>query len=219
MSPAKRSATRVDHRTAWQTQSLLLGYPDDQYVARLTLLRRVAEHCEPAVGTPLADFLDHIEKTPLPELAAVYVETFDHRRRCCLYLTYYAHGDTRKRGMALLKLKQTYAAAGMRLTDEELPDHLGVILEYASAHHDPAAGGDLLGEHRAGIEVLRLALADAASPWARVLDSISATLPPLRGDQRDAVARLAAEGPPDEQVGLAPFAPPEFIPWPQKAPR
>ena len=36
--------------------------------------------------------------------------------------------------------------------------------------------------------------------------------PPLRGDERDAVRRLAAEGPPEEEVGLAPFATPEFSP-------
>ena len=34
-------------------------------------------------------------------------------------------------------------------------------------------------EHRAGLELLRLALRDADSPWADVLDSVSATLPPL----------------------------------------
>ena len=47
-----------------------------------------------------------------------------------------------------------------------------------------------------------LLLRDAGSPWADVLDSVSATLPPLPGDQRHAVARLAAEGPPEEKVGL-----------------
>src|SRR5262249_39289839 len=157
--------------------------------------------------------------TPLSTLAADYVATFDHHKRCCLYLTYYVHGDTRRRGMALLKLKQTYAAAGMSLVDDELPDHLGVVLEYAASHHDPAAGEALLTEHRVAIELLRLALRDGGSPWAPVLDSVSATLPPVRGDQRDAVARLAAEGPPEEQVGLAPFAPPEYMPQPQGSPR
>jgi len=42
--------------------------------------------------------------------------------------------------------------------------------------------------------------------------AVSATLPPLRGDERDAVRRLAAEGPPEEEVGLAPFAAPQFSP-------
>jgi nitrate reductase molybdenum cofactor assembly chaperone NarJ/NarW len=44
-------------------------------------------------------------------------------------------------------------------------------------------------------------------------------LPPLRGEERDAVRRLAAEGPPEEEVGLAPFATPEFSPAGSTAPR
>ncbi|WP_460808675.1 nitrate reductase molybdenum cofactor assembly chaperone [Micromonospora zhanjiangensis] len=150
-------------------------------------------------------------------MAADYVATFDQRRRCCLFLTYYAHGDTRNRGMALLRLKQTYASAGLNLVGHELPDHLAVVLEFAAAA--PDQGRALLIAHRAGLELLRLALHDADSPWADVLDSVSATLPPLVGDQRQAVARLAAEGPPAEQVGLAPYASPDHLPQPQGAPR
>jgi nitrate reductase delta subunit len=178
---------------AWQVQSLLLDYPDERHT---DLCRRVAARLERRVGAPLLRFLDR------PHPAEDYVATFDHRKRCCLYLTYYTHGDTRNRGVALLRLKQSYAAAGWRLTDAELPDHLAVVLEFA-ASGDPVAGRHLLTEHRAGIELLRLALHDAHSPWADVLDSVSATLPDLAGDIRTAVARLAAEGPPEEQVGLA----------------
>jgi nitrate reductase delta subunit len=203
---------------AWQAQSLLLAYPGDGLASRLDLLRDVAAAAGPRVGGPLLRFLDYAASTAPYELAAEYVATFDHRKRCCLFLTYYAYGDTRKRGMALLRLKQVYAAAGLRLADDELPDHLAVMLEF-SAIAGPAAGRALLLEHRAGLELLRLALHDIASPWASVLDSISATLPALRGDERQAVARLAAQGPPEEQVGLAPFAPPEYMPQPQDGPR
>lgn len=188
---------------AWQAQSLLVGYPDEALLGRADLLTLVARSLPSPVGEPLLRFLGHLRGTPPGRLAADYVATFDHRKRCCLFLTYYAHGDTRNRGMALLSLKQTYAAAGLALTDEELPDHLAVVLEYAAL--DPGRGGALLAEHRAGLELLRLALHDARSPWADVLDSVSATLPALAGDQRTAVARLAAQGPPAEQVGLAPY--------------
>ncbi|MEP7020029.1 MAG: nitrate reductase molybdenum cofactor assembly chaperone, partial [Pseudonocardiales bacterium] len=58
------------------------------------------------------------------------------------------------------------------------------------------------------------ALREENSPWTNVLESVCATLPELRGDELTAVARLAAEGPPEEQVGLAPFAPPEYMPEP-----
>jgi nitrate reductase delta subunit len=199
---------------AWQAQSLLLVYPGDGLASRHDLLRDVAAAAGSRVGGPLLRFLDYAASTAPYELAAEYVATFDHRKRCCLFLTYYAYGDTRKRGMALLRLKQVYAAAGLQLADDELPDHLAVMLEF-SAIAGPAAGRALLMEHRAGLELLRLALHDIASPWASVLDSVSATLPALRGDERQAVARLAAQGPPEEQVGLAPFAPPEYMPQPQ----
>ncbi|MEW2359589.1 nitrate reductase molybdenum cofactor assembly chaperone [Spirillospora sp. NPDC029432] len=202
-----RKGTALDDAalaTAWQAASLLLGYPDAALLDRRPLLRRAVAALPPPVAGPLGRFLDHLDATPEDELATEYVATFDHRKRGCLYLTYYAYGDTRKRGLALLRFKQVYAAAGLRLDDSELPDHLAVVLEFA-ATGDPREGRRLLLEHRAGLELLRLALADSRSPWAAVLEAVSATLPPLAGDDRDAVARLAAEGPPEEEVGLAPY--------------
>ena len=69
-------------------------------------------------------------------LAARYVETFDLRRRAALELTYYAHGDTRERGMALLRLKKLYRSAGLPLESAELPDHLTVMLAFAALADD-----------------------------------------------------------------------------------
>jgi len=204
-----------DLRLAWQSASLLFGYPDEALAARVPLLAAAARRLPSSVAEPVTAFLDHLVSTPLPELAAAYVETFDHQRRCCLYLTYVQHGDTRRRGVALLRFKTAYRAAGMELTDEELPDHLAVVLEFG-ATVNPAAGWELLLDHRAGVELLRLALTDAGSPWAAVAQAVCATLPPLHGSDRDAVLRLVAAGPPGEQVGLAPFAPPEYMPEPRR---
>ena len=195
----------------WQSASLLLSYPDEDLVARLDLIRAASHELPTTIGDSLRSFVVHLEATPLPEMQAEYVETFDNRRRCNLFLTYFAHGDTRKRGMALLRFKQTYLRSGFALDDAELPDHLCVVLEYA-ATIDQEKGRGLMLDHRAGLELLRLSLADTGSPWARLVDAVTATLPPLRGDERDAVRRLAAEGPPEEEVGLAPFATPEFSP-------
>ncbi len=194
---------------AWQSVSLLLDYPDAEMLARLDVIRAASQRLPVAVGDPIRGFADHLEQASLPALQAEYVETFDNRRRCNLFLTYFAHGDTRKRGMALLRFKQTYLDAGYELDDAELPDHLCVVLEFA-ATVDQERGRRLMLDHRAGLELLRLSLADLSSPWAALVDAVTATLPALRGDERDAVRRLAAEGPPEEEVGLAPFAAPQF---------
>ncbi len=209
----KPSLPKGQLEAAWQCASLLIGYPDEQLLAQAALLRAATSVLPGELRVPLVRFIDHLERVPLPELAVDYVETFDHRRRCCLYLTYFANGDTRKRGVALLAFKQAYQRAGLVLTDSELPDHLSVVLEFG-ATADHATAWNLLLDHRAGLELLRMALRDAGSPWADVAEAVTATLPPLRGAERDAVARLIAEGPPDETVGLAPFAPPEYIPSP-----
>jgi nitrate reductase delta subunit len=194
-----------DLGVAWQSVSLLLGYPDDQLVERLDLVREAAATLPPSVGEGIAATAARLAATPLRELQEEYVATFDSRRRCNLFLTYFAHGDTRKRGVALLRFKQTYLRSGFVLDEQELPDHLCVVLEYA-ATIDQRLGYGLLMDHRAGLELLRLSLRDAGSLWAPAAEALCATLPKLRGDERDAVRRLAAEGPPQEEVGLTAYA-------------
>lgn len=215
---AAPAATPAELATARQAASLLLGYPDEQLLARLPLLRAAVAPLPAGLAAPLGRFLDHVETTPLAAQQAEYVETFDLRRRCCLYLTYFTHGDTRKRGMALVQFKHLYTRAGMTLSDDELPDHLAVVLEF-TAIGDAARGERLLTEYRPGLELIRLALEERGSPYAAVLHAVSATLPPVAAADREAVLRLAQEGPPGEDVGLdpygaLPFAPPEYIPEP-----
>ena len=200
-----------DQLTAtWQSASLLLGYPDEPLREQLPVVRDAAACLPERLGSPLLDVLDHLAGSELADLQEDYVETFDSRRRCNLFLTYFLHGDTRNRGMALLRFQQTYLRSGFVLhAGEELPDHLCVVLEYA-ATVDQELGWELLLDHRAGLELLRLALQEQESPWAGAVAAVSATFPPLRGDERDAVRALAAKGPPAEEVGLSPYGTPVF---------
>ncbi|WP_121258415.1 nitrate reductase molybdenum cofactor assembly chaperone [Nocardioides ferulae] len=206
----RRKAGALDDatvRATWQVASLLLDYPDEGQP--LDVVAQAIEALPASVAEPLARFLEHRRGTPLGALQADYVETFDTRRRCTLFLTYFLHGDTRKRGMALLRFKQAYLAAGLELDDTELPDHLAVVLEFA-ATADLEEGRRLLLDHRAGLELLRLSLTDLGSPYADLVTAVCAGLPPVGGDDLEMVRKLAAEGPPDEEVGLTPYGEPGF---------
>jgi nitrate reductase molybdenum cofactor assembly chaperone NarJ/NarW len=192
----------------WALLSYLLRYPDERVVAaRGELAAEVAALPRGEVRESLERFMDEWE----PAMAARYVETFDLRRRNSLHMTYYAHGDTRERGMALLRLKKLYRAAGLPMDSRELPDHLTVMLAFA-ALAPPGHGEQLLAQHRPAIELLRLSLHDLDSPYAHVLDAVAACLPALSVNERSEVARLAREGPPEEAVGLEPYGPPEAMP-------
>lgn len=205
--PARGAAlSELDRRLLWRVAALLLDYPSDQTLAMTDELTAAATQLPTALCAPILEFLrEEFGGADPMRLAARYVETFDMRRRASLHLSYYAYGDTRKRGMALLRFKHAYRQAGMQLGDDELPDYLPLVLEFA-ATVDPAQGERLLAEHVPVLELLRLSLQDSGSGYAGILAAVLATLPPISTADRRRIAELAAEGPPEEDVGLEPFA-------------
>ncbi|MEV0316711.1 nitrate reductase molybdenum cofactor assembly chaperone [Nonomuraea fuscirosea] len=193
-------------RTVHLVASVLLGYPDERLHDGLGLLRKEVDGLPAGTARErLSAFLGHVAATPPAELAAHYVATFDLKRRCCPYLTYYAYGDTRKRGAALLRFKHALKAGGFEIADGELPDHLAVVCEL-SARGAVREARRLLLEHRAGVEVLHTALREERSPYADVVAAVLATLPPAGAREQEAALRLATQGPPAEAVGLEPYA-------------
>ena len=199
MSLADRDLAVVD-----QAASILLQYPDQEAQARQRLqVVHAAVDTLPACTARLRleAFLDHVDGATATAWAQEYVEAFDFRRRSCLYLTYYTDGDTRRRGAALGRLKLRYRKAGLELAGGELPDFLPVVLEYCASTGDR----DLLVSHRPALELVRLALEEAGSPYALVVQALCATLPGPSPKDREAVLALAASGPPSEEVGLDPY--------------
>lgn len=199
----KRTRASGSRRTqaCWQICSLLLAYPDESLLERLELIRGALADLPATAREPLTPVVEHVTTTPLAEQQRDYVATFDLRKKCCLYLTWWAHGDTRNRGQALVAFKTAYREAGMQPPATELPDHLAVLLEFA-ATVDTDRGGALLAEHRPALELIRDALRKAESPLAGVLDAVCATLPGPAPDDVATAQRIAASGPPTELVGL-----------------
>jgi nitrate reductase molybdenum cofactor assembly chaperone NarJ/NarW len=194
---------------ACKLASVLLQYPTAALFDGLGELDAAAARTSPrASREAFARFLRWLRATPPTEVAQHYVETFDLRRRCALYLTYYRYGDTRKRGMSMVAFKAAYRAAGFDPCDDELPDYLPLVLDFADLC---PRGRSLLTAHRADLELLRRALEQARTPYADVVAAVCAQLPGL-GRREVAQVRQAWEsGPPREDVGLEPFAPPEYL--------
>ncbi|HEX6445977.1 MAG TPA: nitrate reductase molybdenum cofactor assembly chaperone [Streptosporangiales bacterium] len=195
--------------SAYKLASVLLQYPTAALFDGLDRLDAVAAGTAPrASRDAFARFLGWLRATPPTEVAQHYVDTFDLRRHCALYLTYHRYGDTRRRGMAMLTFTAAYRAAGFELRTDELPDHLPVVLDFAALHPRGAA---LLRSHRADLELVRRALSKAGTPYAHVVDAVCARLPRLGRRDLALVHRAAESGPPAEEVGLEPFAPPEYL--------
>ncbi|MFF4989584.1 nitrate reductase molybdenum cofactor assembly chaperone [Streptosporangium saharense] len=211
---AATPVTAADRTRLFQLAAVLLTYPDEVLLGAADELRDAAALIEhPWLRGQVEGFLAWLTGTAPIDVQRHYVQTFDLRRRSGLYLTYYLHGDTRRRGMALLVLKQRYRAHGLRLAPGELPDLLPVVLEFA-ATVGPGEGEAPLRQHRRGVELLRAALADHGTPYGLLIEAITAVLPELTEADREAVAQLALDGPPVESVGLDSLGPDSLAPYP-----
>ncbi|HUZ40734.1 MAG TPA: nitrate reductase molybdenum cofactor assembly chaperone [Acidimicrobiales bacterium] len=189
--------------------SVLLSYPDEGFGDDLAAVADALGHLPKSATRErlMRTTTWLIDQEPLAR-AASYVETFDLRSRRNLHLTYYRHGDTRERGMALTALVDAYRSVGLRVAPGELPDFLPALLELAAVH---SGGAAVLSEHRAALEALHDDLKLVKSPYADVISAVTDALGGLSQDDRKMLARYRAQGPPSEQVGLEPFAPPEVI--------
>ncbi|MGH9080572.1 MAG: nitrate reductase molybdenum cofactor assembly chaperone [Acidimicrobiales bacterium] len=201
----KRSAVQ----TVCGCASVLLSYPDDRFADDLAAVAGALDRVpDGPARSRLGAAQRWLAAMPVIEAAARYVDTFDLRRQRTLHLTYYRHGDTRERGMALTALVDAYRGAGLRVQEGELPDFLPALLELAAVD---SAGLAVLGEHRPALDALRSDLDAADSPYAGVVSAVAGVLGSASHADREALRRYRANGPPSEQVGLEPFAPPEII--------
>jgi nitrate reductase molybdenum cofactor assembly chaperone NarJ/NarW len=98
------------------------------------------------------------------------------------------HGDSRDRGPAMIDLVQTYEKAGLYLGPDELPDHLGVVLEFASTQ-PPALAKAFLGEVAHILNAIFSALLKRESPYAAVIAAVLE----LAGHKAEAVPFKADE--------------------------
>ncbi len=208
MSTLLRPAASRATVSPYKLGSLLLQYPTVAVFDGIAELDAAIGLTAAASREPFRRFVSWLGATSAEDVARHYVETFDLRRKCTLYLTYYRYGDTRKRGMSMLTFKAAYRGAGLDPTDDELPDYLPMVLDFAAL---APRGESLLRAHRADLELVRIALRDAKTPYAHVIDGVCATLPKLGRRDAAQVREIWHHGPPEEDVGLEPFAPPEYL--------
>lgn len=200
LTPA--SLTAAQRQTVHMLASLLLDYPDAQWFERLDVFEANAATLPDAIAETLQKFLRRARETGASDLQKLYVTTFDMKRKCSLYLSYYATGDTRRRGTALVTFLDAYRAAGWEFDAQELPDYLPAVLEFSARSQSDVADA-VLAAHREGIEVLRAALEGMDSPWADVVRAVTLSLPKVDQRIRERVLALVNEGPPTETVGMS----------------
>lgn len=212
-TPVRRASAGHDNgspgrrmQVVYLSAAWCLSYPTEEIIGRVGMMRAALGEYPGAV-TPFEPVLTALEGAELGVLQSRYVQEFDLSKRHSLHLSYWTDGDTRRRGDVLAGFKQAYRQCDVLVdTQGELPDYLPMVLEFA-ATVDLASGRELLVRFRPSLEMLRLALVDAALPQAGVLAALCGTLPGESPADRNAVMTMAGYGPPTESVGLEPYDP------------
>lgn len=204
--------TREQRQITHMAASILLDYPEPARRAQFAEVAAGVAALPIEIAAEFRAFLSIASSMSQGALEAHFAATFDQKRKCCQYLSYYTTGDTRKRGMALVSFVEAYRAAGWEINEGELADYLPMVLEF-SARSLPPIAGELLASHRDGIEVLRAALEAFHSPYTHVVAAVCRSLPAIDEATRERYLKLVNEGPPTEMVGLtflgalAPYSP------------
>jgi nitrate reductase delta subunit len=163
----------------------LLRYPDAGLRAAVPELQQ-ALRSEAALPqgriAELCALLQNLQQGDPFAVEADFVDLFDRGRGTALHLFEHIHGDSRDRGPAMVDLLQTYERAGLFLAPGELPDHLAVVLEFASTQPAREAR-DFLAETAHIVRAIFTALQRRASPYASVLAAVLE----LAGEQAAAV--------------------------------
>ena len=152
----------------------LLRYPDAALRGAADELQQ-ALHDEAALPAArieeLCALLQHLQRGDAFAVEADFVDLFDRGRGTALHLFEHVHGDSRERGPAMIDLQQTYERAGLYLAPGELPDHLAVVLEFASTQPAREARG-FLGETAHIARAIFSALQRRQSAYASVLAAV-----------------------------------------------
>nr|WP_015863791.1 MULTISPECIES: nitrate reductase molybdenum cofactor assembly chaperone [unclassified Geobacillus] len=159
-------------QTVFLCISHLLSYPDEEWANLLDdCLEAIHTVQNDAIVNNISTFIHHIQTISTQQRMEQYVETFDFGKKTNLYVTYMNTGEQRERGLELLQLKQRYKAAGFDTTDQELPDYLPLMLEFA-AYAEQQYVVPLFETYANNIDEIRKQLAAIESPYTAIFDAI-----------------------------------------------
>ncbi|MFQ5875997.1 MAG: nitrate reductase molybdenum cofactor assembly chaperone [Dehalococcoidia bacterium] len=104
----------------------------------------MARHSDAAA--PLSKFRAFVEATPRGRLEEIYTGAFDLDATCHPYVGYHLFGESYKRSVFLLELKERYRAQGYIANDKDLPDRLSILLRFLSMSDDVSLAQEIIGE-------------------------------------------------------------------------
>jgi nitrate reductase delta subunit len=116
----------------YQRFAQLLSYPSPELYEALADCQQQLTPAYPEAATGINQFQEATAPLSLERLEEIYTSTFDVNPVCFPYPGFHLFGENFNRADFLVKLKQKYEEHGFTAPENELADHLPVMLEFLS---------------------------------------------------------------------------------------
>ncbi len=109
----------------------LLNYPTPRLEGQTRICLTLLTVDFPDAAQHMQAFWQSTQTLPLGRMEEIYTGTFDVNPTCFIYAGYMLFGESFKRGKFMVRLQQEYRHYGFD-RDNELPDHLAVMMRFMS---------------------------------------------------------------------------------------
>lgn len=160
----------------------LFEYPSDRLFAEAFALRRDVADEHPDAALDLGRFAAWLLNESPTTVEEVYTRTFYISPVCVPYASVHIFGDESfQRGDLMAKLRDAYARMGFD-AGPELPDHIGVLLEFAALLDDEEV--DDLARYCLIDPVHKMAatLGRTTNPYRHAIDALEGVLVAVHGE-------------------------------------
>ena len=157
---------------AYQLLADILDYPNPAMPFSVQRLVFLLQEEEPRAAAAMAEFQSVLETAGIARFQELYIQTFDFRADCSLYVGHYLFGESGRRGLFLAELSERYRERQLAAISD-IPDHMSCLLRYLAALEPGEEAAELI--HGCLIPAIsRVIAADAIakSPYRVVLEAL-----------------------------------------------
>jgi nitrate reductase delta subunit len=122
----------------------ILSYPDADLREQLRVAETEVTEVHPEAGALLANFGTAIKEMTPERVEEIYTIIFDLNAVCHPYIGYQIFGETYRRSVFLVGLKEHYRTHSFVAPDNELADRLSLMLEFVSECSDQERVVDII---------------------------------------------------------------------------
>ena len=135
---------RTSERQAFRRLADLLDYPRPGLAETAAECVALLASSSPDAAEAVGEFAAFARQCPAGRLEEIYTGAFDLDAACHPYVGYHLFGESYKRSVFLLEIKERLRAHGVDI-GSELPDHLAAVLRLLAVTEDVELADELIG--------------------------------------------------------------------------